>query len=144
MFISKWKLKQGVLIRRSNFLIIILITQVVDITEFQTNLVPYPRIHFMLISTAVVEPYINGMLEHTDVTNIIDNEALYDICRRNLDIERNPLIPQVFVLSFCRIDKYPIIICCFLRYFLARVIYIMISPKNVYLEMKIETRGFNS
>jgi hypothetical protein len=28
------------------------------------------------------------LLEHTDVTNQMDNEALYDICRRNLDIER--------------------------------------------------------
>merc|ERR1712194_948709 len=29
----------------------------VDITEFQTNLVPYPRIHFMLSSYA---PFISG------------------------------------------------------------------------------------
>ena len=28
------------------------------------------------------------LLEHTDVTVMMDNEALYDICRRNLDIER--------------------------------------------------------
>merc|ERR1711971_426414 len=28
------------------------------------------------------------MGEHTDVTIMYDNEALYDICRRNLDIER--------------------------------------------------------
>ncbi|KAH8098145.1 hypothetical protein JL720_1073 [Aureococcus anophagefferens] len=27
-------------------------------------------------------------LEHTDVTFCLDNEALYDVCRRNLDIER--------------------------------------------------------
>merc|ERR1712182_202955 len=26
--------------------------------------------------------------DQTDVTNQVDNEALYDICRRNLDIER--------------------------------------------------------
>ena len=38
---------------------------------------------------------------HTDVTNQVDNEALYDICRRNLDIERptytnlNRLLAQV-------------------------------------------------
>merc|ERR1712085_41009 len=45
------------------------------------------------IATAVVEPYnsiltTHTTLDHTDVTNQVDNEALYDICRRNLDIER--------------------------------------------------------
>merc|ERR1711908_96489 len=45
------------------------------------------------VSTAVVEPYntvlcVHSLLEHTDVTVMMDNEALYDICRRNLDIER--------------------------------------------------------
>merc|ERR1711959_390568 len=58
------------------------------------------------VATAVVEPYntvlcVHSLLEHTDVTNMVDNEALYDICRRNLDIERptstnlNRLISQV-------------------------------------------------
>ncbi|GLE10827.1 hypothetical protein PINS_up023084 [Pythium insidiosum] len=46
------------------------------------------------VSTAVVEP-------HTDVAIMLDNEAIYDICRRSLDIERpsytnlNRLIAQV-------------------------------------------------
>ncbi|CAE8591422.1 unnamed protein product [Polarella glacialis] len=45
------------------------------------------------ISTAVVEAYntvlcVHSLLEHTDVTIMYDNEALYDICRRSLDIER--------------------------------------------------------
>merc|ERR1711861_88473 len=41
------------------------------------------------------------LLEHTDVSFCLDNEALYDVCRRNLDIERptytnlNRLIAQV-------------------------------------------------
>merc|ERR1719380_200126 len=58
------------------------------------------------VATAVVEPYntvlcVHSLLEHTDVTNQVDNEALYDICRRNLDIERptytnlNRLLAQV-------------------------------------------------
>merc|ERR1712227_25609 len=58
------------------------------------------------VSTAVVEPYntvlcVHSLLEHPDVTNQVDNEALYDICRRNLDIERptytnlNRLIAQI-------------------------------------------------
>merc|ERR1712194_899460 len=46
------------------------------------------------VATAVVEPYntvlcVHSLLEHTDVTIMYDNEALYDICRRNLDIERS-------------------------------------------------------
>jgi len=58
------------------------------------------------ISTAVVEPYNSVLtthttLEHTDCAFMVDNEAIYDICRRNLDIERptytnlNRLIGQI-------------------------------------------------
>ena len=57
-------------------------------------------------STAVVEPYnavltSHSMLEHSDVAFMVDNEALYDICRRSLDIERptytnlNRLVAQI-------------------------------------------------
>ena len=60
------------------------------------------------VSTAVVEPYnsvlsTHSLLEHTDVAVMLDNEAVYDICRRSLDIERptytnlNRLIAQVSV-----------------------------------------------
>ena len=43
----------------------------------------------------------HSLLEHTDVSFMVDNEALYDICRRNLDIERptytnlNRLVAQI-------------------------------------------------
>ena len=58
------------------------------------------------MSSAVLEPYnavlaTNSLLEHNDVTFALDNEAMYDICRRNLDIERptytnlNRLVAQV-------------------------------------------------
>jgi len=58
------------------------------------------------ISTAVVEPYnsiltTHTTLEHSDCAFMVDNEAIYDICRRNLDIERptytnlNRLIGQI-------------------------------------------------
>lgn len=58
------------------------------------------------ISTAVVEPYnailtTHTTLEHSDCAFLVDNEAIYDICRRNLDIERptytnlNRLIGQI-------------------------------------------------
>eukprot|EP00034_Subulatomonas_tetraspora_P000655 GABW01000910.1.p1 GENE.GABW01000910.1~~GABW01000910.1.p1 ORF type:complete len:90 (-),score=38.58 GABW01000910.1:3-272(-) len=45
------------------------------------------------ISSAVVEPYnsilsTHTMLEHSDCCFNVDNEAMYDICRRNLDIPR--------------------------------------------------------
>ncbi|CAL9053768.1 unnamed protein product, partial [Musa banksii] len=45
------------------------------------------------VSTSVVEPYnsvlsTHSLLEHTDVAVLLDNEAIYDICRRSLDIER--------------------------------------------------------
>merc|ERR1712096_267543 len=45
------------------------------------------------ISTAVVEPYnsiltTHTTLEHSDCAFMVDNEAIYDICRRNLDIDR--------------------------------------------------------
>merc|ERR1711881_646679 len=57
-------------------------------TKVEFAVYPSPQ-----ISTAVVEPYnsvlcTHAMLEHSDVAFLVDNEALYDICRRNLDIER--------------------------------------------------------
>lgn len=58
------------------------------------------------ISNAVVEPYnsilsTHSLLSSTDVAVMLDNEAIYDICRRNLDIEKptfsnlNRIISQV-------------------------------------------------
>ncbi|NWI01998.1 TBA8 protein, partial [Tichodroma muraria] len=58
------------------------------------------------VSTAVVEPYnsiltTHTTLEHSDCAFMVDNEAIYDICHRNLDIERptytnlNRLISQI-------------------------------------------------
>merc|ERR1712048_224690 len=58
------------------------------------------------VSTAIVEPYnsvlsTHALLEHTDVAVMLDNEAVYDICRRSLDIERptytnlNRIVAQV-------------------------------------------------
>ena len=45
------------------------------------------------VATAVVEPYnsiltTHTTLEHSDCSFMVDNEAIYDICRRNLNIER--------------------------------------------------------
>jgi tubulin alpha len=63
------------------------------------------------VSTSVVEPYnsvlsTHSLLEHTDVSILLDNEAIYDICRRSLDIERpnysnlNRLVSQVGQLHY--------------------------------------------
>ena len=63
----------------------------------------YPAPH---ISTAVVEPYnsiltTHTTLEHSDCAFMVDNQALYDLCQKNLNIERpsvhnlNRLIAQV-------------------------------------------------
>ena len=45
------------------------------------------------VSTAVVEPYnsvltTHATLEHADCVFMMDNEAIYNICRRNLGVER--------------------------------------------------------
>ncbi|KAJ8935138.1 hypothetical protein NQ318_021923 [Aromia moschata] len=58
------------------------------------------------IATAVVEPYnailtTHTTLEHSDCAFMVDNEAIYDICKRSLDIPRpgydnlNRLIGQI-------------------------------------------------
>nr|AIY54296.1 alpha-tubulin [Colaphellus bowringi] len=63
----------------------------------------YPAPH---IATAVVEPYntvltTHSTLEHSDCAFMVDNEAIYDICQKNLDIPRpgysnlNRLIAQI-------------------------------------------------
>ena len=61
---------------------------------------------YLQVATAVVEPYNSIMMTHATLENsdcafMVDNEACYDICRRNLDIERptytnlNRLIGQI-------------------------------------------------
>ncbi|KAF9173930.1 hypothetical protein BGX20_001625 [Mortierella sp. AD010] len=58
------------------------------------------------MATSVVEPYnsiltTHTTLEHTDCAFMVDNEAIYDICRKNLDVVRpsythlNRMIAQV-------------------------------------------------
>ncbi|KAF5290218.1 hypothetical protein FQA39_LY14772 [Lamprigera yunnana] len=58
------------------------------------------------ISTSIVEPYnsiltTHTTIEHSDCAFMIDNEAVYDVCRRNLDIGRptytnlNRIISQI-------------------------------------------------
>lgn len=58
------------------------------------------------ISTSVVEPYnavlcTHSLIDHTDVSFLMDNEAIYDICSKQLNVEHpsypnlNRLIAQV-------------------------------------------------
>ena len=64
-----------------------------------------------------MEPYnavlsTHGTIEHSDCTFLVDNEAVYDICRRHLDIPRpgfehlNGLVAQVVssITSSMRFD----------------------------------------
>jgi tubulin alpha len=64
------------------------------------------------VSTAIVEPYntvlsTHALLEHTDVDVILDNEAIYDICKRALGLQKptyanlNRLISQVVSTLTC-------------------------------------------
>ncbi|CAG0901749.1 unnamed protein product [Cyprideis torosa] len=70
-------------------------------SKLEFSIYPAPQ-----VSTAVVEPYnsiltTHTTLEHSDCAFMVDNEAIYDICRRNMDIDRpsytnlNRLIAQV-------------------------------------------------
>merc|ERR1712107_871398 len=57
-------------------------------SKLEFSVYPAPQ-----VATAVVEPYnailtTHATLEHSDCAFMGDNEAIYDICRRNLDIER--------------------------------------------------------
>ncbi|CAJ0572797.1 unnamed protein product, partial [Mesorhabditis spiculigera] len=70
-------------------------------SKLEFSIYPAPQ-----VSTAVVEPYnsiltTHTTLEHSDCAFMVDNEAIYDICRRNLDVDRpsytnlNRIISQV-------------------------------------------------
>uniref|UniRef100_A0A0N4ZX25 Tubulin alpha chain n=1 Tax=Parastrongyloides trichosuri TaxID=131310 RepID=A0A0N4ZX25_PARTI len=70
-------------------------------SKLEFSVYPAPQ-----VSTAVVEPYnsiltTHSTLEHSDCSFMVDNEAIYDICRRNLNVARpsyanlNRLISQI-------------------------------------------------
>lgn len=80
--------------------------------KLEFSVYPAPR-----VSTSVVEPYnavlsTHSTIENSDCTFLVDNEAVYDICRRSLDIPRpnyehlNRLIAQVVssITSSLRFD----------------------------------------
>lgn len=70
-------------------------------SKLEFSIYPAPQ-----VSTVVVEPYnsiltTHTTLEHSDCSFMVDNEAIYDICRRNIGIARptytnlNRIIAQV-------------------------------------------------
>ncbi|EJW71039.1 hypothetical protein WUBG_18054 [Wuchereria bancrofti] len=70
-------------------------------SKLEFSIYPAPQ-----VSTSVLEPYnsvlmTHATLEHANCSFIIDNEAIYNLCHRNLDIDRpsypnlNRLIAQV-------------------------------------------------
>jgi len=76
-----------------------------------------PKLDFVIYpspnaSPAVVEPYnsvlsTHSLLEHTDCAFMLDNEAIYDICKRNLDIPQptykniNRIVAQIISSITC-------------------------------------------
>ncbi|KAM4698710.1 tubulin alpha-1A chain-like [Rhinophrynus dorsalis] len=57
-------------------------------SKLEFSIYPTPQ-----MSTSVVEPYnailtTHNSLEHSDCAFMLENEAIYDICQRNLDIKR--------------------------------------------------------
>ena len=57
-------------------------------SKLEFSIYPAPR-----VSTAVVEPYnavltSHTSLEHSDCCFLMDNEAIYEICRNSLDVQR--------------------------------------------------------
>jgi len=68
------------------------------------------------VSTAVVEPYnsvlsTHGLLEHTDVSFMLDNEAVYSIAQKSLEIEK----PNYTNLNRC-ISQVVSSLTCSLRF----------------------------
>ncbi|KAG0228908.1 Tubulin alpha-3C/D chain [Actinomortierella wolfii] len=57
-------------------------------TKLEVAVYPAPQ-----VATSVVEPYnsvltTHATLEHADCSFMVDNEAIYDICRKNLGVDR--------------------------------------------------------
>uniref|UniRef100_A0A915P812 Tubulin alpha chain n=1 Tax=Meloidogyne floridensis TaxID=298350 RepID=A0A915P812_9BILA len=56
-------------------------------SKLEFSVYPAPQ-----VATAVVEPYnsiltTHTTLNHSDCSFMVDNEAIYDICRKSLDVE---------------------------------------------------------
>merc|ERR1719242_2996956 len=56
------------------------------------------------LSTCIVEPYnamlsTHWLLDHTDVSLVLDNEAIYDICQKKLDIKKPSYVNLNFLIA---------------------------------------------
>ncbi|XP_065175158.1 tubulin alpha-8 chain-like [Sycon ciliatum] len=68
-------------------------------TKLQVAIYPAPQ-----VSTAVVEPYnavltTHTTLEHADCCFLMDNEAIYELCQRNLGVQRPSYINLNRIIS---------------------------------------------
>ena len=77
----------------------------------------FHRVHSQ-VATAVVEPYnsiltTHTTLEHSDCSFMVDNEAIFDLCRKNLDVERPSYsnLNRLFI-SILRISTITILKSC--------------------------------
>ena len=57
-------------------------------TKISFSVFPSPKTFNSVLSPYNAVLCTKTLLEHTDLTFVIDNEAIFDICRRKLDIER--------------------------------------------------------
>ncbi|PWA95359.1 alpha-tubulin [Artemisia annua] len=87
--------------------------------KFKLGFTVYPSPQ---VSISVVEPYnsvlsTHSLLEHTGVAILLDNEAIYDICRHSLDIFHAFVIhsymssqPRRLIMSSSRLPRSPTVL----------------------------------
>ena len=90
------------------------------IQTYRICTIPLNTIHCVhtQVATAVVEPYnsiltTHTTLEHSDCSFMVDNEAIFDLCRKNLDVERPSYsnLNRLFI-SILRISTITILKSC--------------------------------
>lgn len=95
--------------------------------KFSYSIFPSPR-----FSDLIIEPYnatlaIERLIDHTDLCNVFDNEALYEICHRYLEIENpsfvniNRLIAQQISSVFQGL-QYNSMMDCSLEQFVTNIV----------------------
>ena len=78
----------------------------VDLTEFQTNLVPYPRIHFPLATYAPVVSADRASHDNHDVSDITKkcfetDHQMVKICPSDFLYNDHQIVKKFSLLTFC-------------------------------------------